>query len=93
MIDLLIVVSGLFVLLLLMVTACVSIAHLALSDTLDLGNYTRAYRCKECNAIYSTSQKICGKCGCEKEMAREIGKWHCEISKLRLVYYWEPKNV
>ena len=93
MLGVLIVVSGLFTYLLLIVTIEHSIEYLAQSEILDLGNYTRAYRCKECNAIHSRNQTICGKCGYEKEMAREVGKWHCTISKLTPVYYWEPKNV
>ena len=93
MLGVLIVVSGLFAYLLLIITLERSIEYLAQSEILDLGNYTRAYRCKGCNAIYSRDQAICGKCGCEKEMVGEIGKWHCTISKLRPVYYWERKNV
>lgn len=92
MIELLIVVSGLFVLLLLVFTSHFSIEYLTpQSEILDLGNYTRAYRCKECNSVYSGSQTICGTCGCENGMVREIGKWHRRISKLRVEYWWEPK--
>ena len=92
MLEVLIVVSGLFVLLLLMLTSHFLIEYAAQSEILDLGNYTSAYRCKNCNSVYSGNQTICGTCGCEKEMVREIGKWYCEISTLRPVYYWERKD-
>ena len=71
-----------------------SVQHATQSAILDLGNYTRAYRCKKCNSVYSGNQIICGTCGYENEMgmAREIGKWHRRISKLRVEYWWEPKN-
>ena len=92
MIEVLIVVSGLFALLLLVFTSHLSIEYLAQSEILDLGNYTRAYRCKECNSVYSGGQTICGTCGCEEKMVREVGKWHRRISKLRVEYWWEPKN-
>lgn len=70
-----------------------SVQHATQSAILDLGNYTRAYRCKRCNAIYSRDQKICSICGYEHigMMSNEVGKWHFTISKLRPVYYWEPK--
>lgn len=93
MIELLIVVSGLFVLLLLVFTSHFFIEYAAQSQILDLGNYTRAYRCKECNSVYSGSQTICGTCGCENGMVREIGKWHRRISKLRIEYWWERKTT
>lgn len=90
---------GLLILILALVTfglfVGVSIKHILQSASLNLGNYTMAYSCKGCNAMYSTSQKICSICGYEHSgmMSKEIGKWHCTISKLRIVYYWEPKNV
>ena len=92
MLEVLIVVSGLFVMLLLMLTSHFVIEYAVQSEILDLGNYTSAYRCKNCNSVYSRNQTICGTCGCEKEMVREIGKWHRRISKLGVEYYWEPKN-
>lgn len=71
------------------------VQHATQSAILDLGNYTRAYRCKKCNSVYSGNQTICGTCGYENKtgMVREIGKWHRRISKLGVEYYWEPKNV
>ena len=62
----------------------------------DLGKYTRAYRCTNCNQIHRLQQDICDKCGYEfthgKLMCREVGKWNCKISKLTLTYWWEPKE-
>ena len=90
---------GLLILILVLVTfglfVGVSVKHILQSASLDLGNYTMAYMCKECNAIYRTSQKICSICGYEHSgmMNKEIGKFHCRISKLRIKYYWEPKDV
>jgi hypothetical protein len=94
MLEVLIVASGLFVLLLLMLTSHFLIEYTVQSEILDLGNYTSAYRCKNCNSVYSGNQIICGTCGYENEMgmAREIGKWHRRISKLGVEYWWEPKN-
>lgn len=91
MLEVLILVLLLFMLALLV---GFSVQHATQSASLDLGNYTRAYRCKRCNAIYSRDQKICSICGYEHigMMSNEVGKWHCEISKLRLVYYWERKD-
>ena len=95
MLEVLIVVSGLFVLLLLILTSHFLIEYTVQSEILDLGNYTSAYRCKKCNSVYSRDQTICGTCGYENGMGmvREIGKWHRRISKLGVEYYWEPKNV
>lgn len=95
MLEVLIVVSGLFVYLLLVIpTVHFLIEYTVQSEILDLGNYTSAYRCKKCNSVYSRNRTICDTCGYEygMGMVREIGKWHRRISKLGVEYYWEPKN-
>ncbi len=57
------------------------------------GDYTSAYRCDKCDSVHMYCyERICSKCGYEVSTIREIGKFHCRISKLRLKYYWESKN-
>jgi len=63
----------------------------------ELGKYTTAYRCVECDQVYRLPQWICEKCGHEHEglyggMSKEVGKWNCKLSNLTLTYWWEPKS-
>jgi hypothetical protein len=67
------------------------------STLYEFGKYTTSYRCVECNQVYRTPKWTCEKCGHEHSglhggMKYEVGKWHCKLSRLTLVYWWEPKN-